>query len=112
MKKSCPKHLAAVVFRLRFGTVSTGIKNLPLQGRGDNRLCVHLNRKHFFPTIDNHEAEIQCGLAFRRYCKCALAVRSDRVRPCDWFLSECEDRAVLATRYVSAYHAISRSVNT
>jgi hypothetical protein len=112
VKKEPLKHRAALEFCLRFGTVSSGIENLPLQGSGDNRVCVRLNSKQFFTRIDNHEAEIQCGLAFRRYCNCALAVRIDRVRPCDWFISERENRAVLATRYVSPYHSISRSVHT
>src|SRR5271165_6244932 len=78
----------------------------------DNRVRVRLKGQHFLPAVDNHEAEIQCGLAIRRYCKCALAVRIDRVRPCDWFLSERENRAVLATRDVSVYDSISRSVDT
>ena len=81
------------------------------QSSADNRVRVRLNSQHFFPTVDNYEAEIQWGLAFRRYCKCARAVRIDRVRASDWFLCERQNRAILATRYMSAYHSFSRRVD-
>src|SRR5450631_2706140 len=82
---------------------------LPLQRTTHNRVGVRLDNQHFVPTVDNYEAEIQCGLAFRGYCSSAPAVRIDRVRPCDLF--EPVKLAILASRYVSAYHSFSRRVD-
>src|SRR5579862_24224 len=53
------------------------------QSTADNRVPVRFNGQHFLPVVDNHEAEIQGGLALRCYGSRALAVGVDLVRTGD-----------------------------
>ena len=79
------------------------------QSTADNRVRVRLNGQQFLPAVHNHEAEVHFGLLLRRYGSRAPAVRADPVRTRDWFLSE--RRAILRTRYMSAYHSFSRRLD-
>jgi hypothetical protein len=81
MKRLCP--MDSLLFRVMKVAESVLLQRCRLrysivldQGAYDSRVRVRLKGQHFLPAVDNHEAEIQCGLAIRRYCKVPLQFAS------------------------------------